>query len=65
MKYALASKIVESRSTVTVVLNTLTDLGIVDTNVSGARPVRTTYMLSKRGKNILPLMRQIQKELIT
>ncbi|MDG6996948.1 MAG: winged helix-turn-helix transcriptional regulator [Nitrososphaerota archaeon] len=62
LKHALANKIVDSRSTVTVVLNTLTDMKIVDRTVSADRPIRTTYRLSKKGRNILPMLRQIQRE---
>lgn len=62
-KYALANRIVDSRSTVTVVLNALTDSGLLDRSVSSVRPIRTTYRISKKGRTVLQYLQQIEKEL--
>ncbi len=63
LKYALTNKIVQSRATVTIVLNALTDFGLVDRIISSTRPVRTTYRLNKKGRIILQYLQQIEKEL--
>ncbi|MHB8565522.1 MAG: winged helix-turn-helix transcriptional regulator [Nitrososphaerales archaeon] len=61
LKYALSNKIVESRATVTIVLNTLTDYHVLERSVSGNRPVRTTYRLNKKGKLILHHLKEIER----
>lgn len=63
LRHALSNKIVDSRSTVTVVLNALTDFELLDRTVSSQRPIRTTYRLNKKGKNILQYLKQIEKEI--
>lgn len=63
LRYALSNSVVDSRSTVTVVLNALTDFRLLDRTVSSERPIRTTYKLNKKGKNILQYLKQIEKEI--
>src|SRR5574341_695637 len=62
LRYAMANKVVESRSTVTVILNGLSDLGLVDRMVSSHRPIRTSYRLNKKGKTILQVLQEIERE---
>lgn len=63
MKYAMSSKIVNSRASVTIALNALTDLDVLDRTVSAQRPVRTTYRLNKKGRAVLQHLKEISKEL--
>ena len=65
LKYTLEKKLVKSRASVTTILNGLTGLGLLDRMVTDARPIRTTYQLSKKGKSILNLLKQIERETAT
>jgi DNA-binding HxlR family transcriptional regulator len=62
LNLALSSKMVNSRSQVIAIMNGLTDLGLLERKVSERRPLRTTYSVSKKGRNILNLLREIEKE---
>jgi DNA-binding HxlR family transcriptional regulator len=61
LKHAHSDKIVRSRSQITVILNALTDLGLLKRNVSVNRPVRTTYTLSDKGKELTQLFKKIEE----
>jgi DNA-binding HxlR family transcriptional regulator len=62
LRHALSIKIVNSRSQVISIMNGLTDLGLLDRTVSAKRPLRTTYSVSKKGKSVLHILRQLEKE---
>lgn len=60
LKFAFERKLVESRASITIILNGLTDLGLLERTVENTRPMRTTYHVSKKGKIILSLMKEIE-----
>jgi len=49
LRYALDKKIVDSRASITIILNTLTNLGLLERTVIDTRPIRTNYKVSKKG----------------
>lgn len=53
LRYAFDRKIIDSRASVTIILNGLTDIGLLERSVSDTRPIRTTYRLSKKGETVL------------
>lgn len=63
LDHAIKAKIVESRATVTVILNGLTDLGLLERKVSQKRPIRTTYKLGDRGLQVLHYLQEIEKSI--
>jgi DNA-binding HxlR family transcriptional regulator len=60
LDYCMKNRVVDSRATVTIVLNGLTDLGLVNRMVSQTRPVRTSYQLTEKGKKILEYLEKIE-----
>lgn len=60
LKYAMGNKIVESRASVTIILNGLTNLGLLDRSVINSRPVRTNYSVSKNGHNIIKIFKELE-----
>lgn len=62
LKFAFEKKLVESRASITIILNGLTNLGLLERTVENTRPMRTTYNVSKKGKTILNYLKQIEKE---
>ena len=60
LKYALEKKIVQSRASITIALNGLTDLGLVEREVSQTRPIRTTYKISKKGKSVIKNLKELE-----
>lgn len=53
-KYALKNKIVESRASVTTMLNWMVAFGLVERRViDDVRPIRTKYNISKKGLEVL------------
>jgi DNA-binding HxlR family transcriptional regulator len=62
LRHALSSKLVDSRSQVIAIMNGLTDLDLLERTVTTKRPIRTTYKVTKKGKSILSLLRQIERE---
>lgn len=63
LKYAFDKKIVESRASITIILNGLTDLGLLERNVATSRPIRTTYKISKKGVHVINKLREIEATL--
>jgi len=61
MRYAFEKKLVRSRASITIILNGLTEMGLLERSVVDSRPMRTAYRLTKSGKSILDLMRQIER----
>jgi DNA-binding HxlR family transcriptional regulator len=60
LKYAMVKKIVESEASVTIILNGLTNLGLLDRSVINSRPVRTNYSVSKNGYNIIKNFKELE-----
>lgn len=60
LKYCLNSKIVESRGTVPKIVNGLSDLGLIERIVSAKRPVRTSYVITPKGRSMLESLRKIE-----
>lgn len=60
LKHAITNKIVKSRASITIILNDLTDLGILDRTVSQDRPIRTTYKVSNKGKIVIKHLKELE-----
>lgn len=63
LKWALEKKVVASRSALPPMLGDLTDLGLLDRTITDTRPIRTTYKVSKKGKDIIKSLDNLQKNL--
>jgi len=64
LRYAFEQHLIESRASVTTMLNSLTGMGLLDRTVmTNTKPIRTTYKLSKKGRNILHHLREIETEM--
>lgn len=61
LKHCLEKRIVDSRASVTIILNGLTELGILKREVSQTRPIRTTYKVSKKGKTTLKHLKELEQ----
>ncbi|CUR51361.1 protein of unknown function [Nitrosotalea devaniterrae] len=60
LNYVLDKKIVDSRASVTIALNGLTNLGLLERTVTNARPIRTNYQVSKTGHQIIKNLRDLE-----
>lgn len=60
LKHCLEKGIVESRASVTIILNGLTDLDLLEREVSQTRPIRTTYRVSKKGRTIIKYLKELE-----
>ena len=60
LKHCLEKKIVGSRASVTIILNGLTGLDLLQREVSQSRPIRTTYKVSKKGKTVLKHLKELE-----
>jgi DNA-binding HxlR family transcriptional regulator len=60
LRYALDKRIVESRASITIILNGLTNLGLLERTVTDTRPIRTNYAVSKTGHNIIRNLRELE-----
>lgn len=60
LKYSIDKKIVDGRASVTIILNGLTDLGLLERLVSQTRPLRTTYRVSKKGRMVIKQLRDLE-----
>lgn len=63
LRYAMEKKLVESRASVTIILNTLTRMELLERTVLDARPIRTAYSSTKKGKAILRLLGEMGREI--
>ncbi len=52
-KYALSSKIVSSQASITIILNGLTNLELLERSIVDGKPPGTKYGISKVGKQVL------------
>lgn len=62
-RYAIGNRLVESRASVTIILNALTKMGLLQRIVLDSRPVRTEYRSTTKGSAILHLLEQMDKEI--
>lgn len=60
LRYALDKKIVESRASVTIILNGLTNLGLLERTLIDSRPIRTNYKVSKNGHYIIKNLNELE-----
>ena len=60
LKHCLEKRIVDSRASITIILNGLTDLDILEREVSQTRPIRTTYKVSKKGKVVIKHLKDLE-----
>ena len=60
LRYSLEKRIVSSRASVTIILNGLTDLELLERKVSQTRPIRTTYKVSKKGKSVIRHLKELE-----
>jgi DNA-binding HxlR family transcriptional regulator len=63
LRYAFDRKIVRSRASITIILNGLTSMELLERTVIDSRPVRTSYKVSRKGKNILHYIKEIEDEI--
>ncbi|WP_148701825.1 hypothetical protein [Candidatus Nitrososphaera evergladensis] len=61
MRYAFEQKLVRSRASITIILNGLTKMGLLERTVMDSRPMRTTYDLTRKVRSILELMKQVER----
>lgn len=60
LRHAIDKKIVDSRASITIILNGLTNLGLLERTVVDTRPVRTNYKVSKRGHYVIKNLRELE-----
>jgi DNA-binding HxlR family transcriptional regulator len=60
LRYALDKKIVDSRASITIILNGLTNLGLLERTVTDTRPIRTNYSVSKKGHNVIRNIKDLE-----
>ena len=60
LRYALDKKFVESRASITIILNGLTGLGLLERNIVDSRPIRTIYKVSKKGHHIIRNLKELE-----
>ena len=60
LRYSLENKIVGGRASITIILNGLTDLGLLHRTVSQERPIRTTYKVTENGTRVIKNFKQLE-----
>lgn len=60
LKHCLEKRIVDSRASITIILNGLTELNLLEREVSQTRPIRTTYKVSKKGKVVIKHLKDLE-----
>lgn len=60
LEHALDQKIVDSEASVTIILNGLTNLGMLEKTVSSNTPLRTHYNVGKNGNLILNHFKELE-----
>lgn len=60
LKHAIDKKIVDSRASITIILNGLTYLGLLERIVINDRPVRTNYKVTKTGNHVLKAFKDLE-----
>ena len=60
LQYAQNNKIVESRASVTTMLNWMVSFGLLERHaITNVRPMRTKYNISKKGQNALNKIKSV------
>ncbi|BDQ31198.1 hypothetical protein NZNM25_02000 [Nitrosopumilus zosterae] len=62
-KYLMKKNIVSSQASVTIILNGLTNLGLLDRIVVDGKPPRTSYSVNKLGKSVLTQLNNLKNTL--
>ena len=62
LKNSIEKKILSSSSSVTLVMNSLTDIGMLERTIADTRPIRTTYYVTEKGKRVIKLLKNVEKE---
>lgn len=60
-KYLMKKKVVTSQASVTIILNGLTNLKLLDRTVIDGKPPRTSYSVTKLGKTVLNQLNNLKK----
>lgn len=60
LDYNLSNRIVQSRATVTLIIRSLTRLGLIKRIVVDSRPIRTIYQPTKKGQELLKHLNAIE-----
>jgi len=60
-KYAISSKIVSSQASITIILNGLTNLGLLERSIIDGKPPGTEYKTIKTGRQVLTKFRSLQE----
>lgn len=60
LRHVLDKKVVDSRASVTIILNGLTNLGLLERIVTDTRPIRTSYQISKTGHHIIKNLKELE-----
>lgn len=61
LRHAIDKKIVDSRASITIILNGLTNLGLLERKVTDERPIRTNYSVSKNGHQIIKNLKELEQ----
>ena len=60
LKYAIDNKIVESKASITIILNGLTNLGLLERSVLASRPIRTNYNVTRNGQTVIKKFMELE-----
>jgi len=60
LKHAMDKKIVESGASITIILNGLTNLGLLERSVLDTRPIRTNYRVTRNGQEVIKKFMELE-----
>ncbi len=60
LKHAMDKKIVESMASITIILNGLTNLGLLERSVLASRPIRTNYSVTRNGQKVIKKFMELE-----
>ena len=60
LRHSLEKEIVGGRASITIILNGLTDLGLLERTTSQTRPIRTTYKITEKGNKVLKHLKELE-----
>ena len=60
LRYSLEKEVVVGRASITIILNGLTDLGLLERTASQTRPIRTTYKITEKGNKVLKHFKELE-----
>ncbi len=61
LSYVMTNRIVASDTTVTAALNYFTESGLLKRRISQERPIRTTYSVSEKGKQLARHLLELER----